>query len=115
MAEQKDQKPIAIDIKRAIPIFADNVIVANVIKSEQQTQGKKNKRYEKEGYVTLIFVDNLSHSAIARVVVSRQTAEALQKTMDESLKKFDKELKSKEKKNKIEATVVEKGKARYLG
>ena len=115
MAEPKDQKPIAIDIKWAIPIFADNVIVANVIKSEQQAQSKKNKQYGKEGYVTLIFVDNLSHSAIARIVVSRSSAEALQKAMDESLKKFDKEMKSKEKKGKIETTVVERGKARYLG
>lgn len=115
MAEQKDQKPIAIDIKRAIPIFSDNIIVANIIKTEQQTQGKKKKRHGKEGYVTLIFVDNLSHSAIARVVVSRQTAEALQKALDESLKKFDKELKSKEIKNKIETTIAEKGKAKYLG
>jgi len=115
MVEQKDAKHIAIDIKRAIPLFADNVIVANVIKTEQETSGKKKSKQKKEGYVTLIFVDNLSHAAVARVVVSRQTADALQKALDESMKKFDKEMKSKGSANKIESIVAEKRKAQYLG
>jgi len=111
--EPKDQKSVTIDIKRAIPIFADNVIVANVIKSYEGD--KKNKGKKKEGHVTLIFVDNLSHSAVTRVIISRQTAEALLKALEESLKKFDKELKNKGVKNKIETTIAEKRKAQYLG
>lgn len=109
MAEQKEGKQIAIDIKRVIPIFADNVLVANLIRT------KKEKKGGKEGHVTLIFIDTLTQQSVARVVVSKQTAEALQKALEESLKKFDKEMKSKdksdEKKVKIETTSVNK----YLG
>lgn len=115
MVEQKDQKSIAIDIKRTIPVFADNVIVANVMKSYNgEKKGKRKGKRGKEGQVTLIFVDNLSRSAIARIVLSKSTAESLEKALGESLEKFDKELKGEEKK-KIEAPVAEKGKARYLG
>ncbi len=113
MAEQKTEKSIAIDIKRAIPIFSDNVIVANIIKTHDS--GKKGKKVQKEGHVTLIFVDTLSHSAVARIVVSKQTADALLKALGESLEKFDREIRSKEKKNKIETTVAEKRKTQYLG
>lgn len=115
MAEQKTEKSIAIDIKRTIPIFSDNVIVANLIKTHDSEKKGKGKKLQKEGYVTLIFVDTLSHSAVARIVVSKQTADALLKALDESLEKFDKELRSKEKKNKIETTVAEKRKTQYLG
>lgn len=115
MVEQKDQKQIQLDIKRVIPVFADNVIVANVIKA-QTTQGKGKGKHnsKKEGHVTLIFVDGLTHQAISRVVVSRSTAEALLKALDESLKKFDKEIKSKEVRGKVDA-IGDKGKAKYLG
>lgn len=107
--EQKQEK-ITIDIKRAIPVFADNIIVANLIKTNQ----KAGKIKKKEGHVTLIFVDSLTHQAVSRVVVSRSTAEVLLKTLNESLKKYDKELKSKETKGKVETIAAEK-KARYLG
>lgn len=107
--EQKQEK-VAIDIKRVIPVFADNIIVANLIKASQKTEKTKKK----EGHVTLIFVDSLTHQAVSRIVVSRSTAEALLKALDESLKKYDKELKSKETRVKVGTTAVEK-KARYLG
>ncbi|MCX8194221.1 MAG: hypothetical protein N3G19_02555 [Candidatus Pacearchaeota archaeon] len=114
MAEEKQkeqkQEKIAIDIKRVIPIFADNVIVANLIKANQKS-GKLNK---KDGNVNLIFVDSLTHQAVSRIVVSKNTAEALLKALDDSLKRFDKEIKNKEVKSKIE-TISDKGKSKYLG
>lgn len=110
--EQKQEK-IAIDIKRVIPVFADNVFVANLIKANQ----KEGKLKKKEGHVTLIFIDSLTHQAVSRIVVSKNTAEALLKALDESLKKFDKEIESKE--SKIKSEIIgdksEKGKSKYLG
>jgi len=102
MVEQKETKQITIDIKRAIPIFSDNVIVANLIRAAKE----EKKPGKKEGHITLIFVDTLSQQAVARIVVSRQVAEALEKSLAESIDKFDKEMKSKStlKKPKIEAT-----------
>lgn len=119
MVEQKEQKQVAIDIKRTVPLFSDNVVVANLIKSQltSKDKEKKGKKIKKEGHITLIFIDSLTQQAVARIVISKQTAEALQKTLEESLKKFEKEIKAKEtvKKTKVETIAAEKGKAKYLG
>ena len=101
--EKQQPQQIQIDIKRALPLFADNVIVANLIKSEEKKKSKK-----KEGHITLIFVDTLTKQAVSRVAVSKQTAEALLKALDESLKKFDKDIPVKEK-------AKAKAETRYLG
>jgi hypothetical protein len=105
--EKQLTQQIQIDIKRAIPLFADNVIVANLIKDSEKEKASKKK----EGHVTLIFVDTLTKQAVARVVVSRQTAESLLKSLDESLKKFDKNLNEKTKEKSEPAS----SKTRYLG
>lgn len=108
MVEQKEKQAqqVQIDIKRTVPLFADNVIVANLVRNEEAKKGRK-----KEGHLTLIFVDTLTKQAISRVVVSKQTAEALLKTLDESLKKFDKDLSREIKKVKAEPAA----RTRYLG
>jgi len=108
MAEQKEKQTqqVQIDIKRTVPLFADNVIVANLVRNEEAKKGRK-----KEGYLTLIFVDTLTKQAVSRVVVSKQTAEALLKTLDESLAKFDKDVSRKEVKAKSEPAA----RTRYTG
>lgn len=109
--QREKQEKIAIDIKRIIPVFADNIFVANLIKANQ-----KAGKLKKEGHVSLIFIDNLTRQAVSRVVISRSTAETLLKALEESLKKFDKELKNKELKSKIEINEKsERGKSKYLG
>ncbi len=113
MTEQKPEKAVAVDVKRVIPIFADHVLVANIIKAHAEDGKKKKGKVSKEGYVTLIFIDTLTHQAVSRVVVSKQTAEALEKALGESLEKFDKELKSKEVKSKTKVETTNIG--RYLG
>ncbi|MGB9707743.1 MAG: hypothetical protein ACPLXC_00190 [Candidatus Pacearchaeota archaeon] len=112
MTEQKPEKAVAVDVKRVMPIFADHVLVANIIKAHTE-DWKKKKHIKKEGYVTLIFIDTLTHQAVSRVVVSRGTAEALEKALGESLEKFDRELKSKEVKGKTKVETTNVGK--YLG
>lgn len=88
-------------------MFADNVVVANLIKNSEEK--RKNKR--KEGHITLIFVDTLTKQAVSRVVVSRQTAEALLQTLGESLKKFDSDVSEVRLKAKPEPAA----RTRYLG
>lgn len=107
--EKPQQQQIQIDIKRTLPLFADNVIVANLIKDSEREKKGKNKK--KEGHVTLIFVDTLTKQAVSRIVVSRPTAEAMLKTLDESLKKFDKDIIKEKTKAKVEPAA----KTRYLG
>lgn len=104
--ERQIQQPVQIDIKRVLPLFADNVVVANLIKSSEE----KRKNKKKEGHITLIFVDTLTKQAVSRIVVSRHTAEMLLKMLDESLKKFDKDLPIKEK-----IKMDTGSKTRYLG
>lgn len=111
MGEQEKkqaQQQVQIDIKRTVPVFADNVIVANLVRGDSEKTGSKKK---KEGHLAIIFVDTLTKQAISRIVVSKQTAEALHKTLGESLSKFDNDVSRKEVKPKSEPAA----RTRYLG
>jgi CHASE3 domain sensor protein len=110
MGEQKEKQAqqVQIDIKRTVPLFADNVIVANLVRSDNE---KANSKKKKEGHLAIIFVDTLTKQAISRIIVSRQTAEGMLKTLGESLSKFDKDVSNREVKVKSEPAA----RTRYLG
>ena len=81
-----------VDVSKALPLFADEVLVASKIKAM-----KDGKKVEKEGIIELIFLDQLSSPprAISRVVISRATARGLLKVLDENVKKMEIDMKDK--------------------
>ncbi len=106
---------IQIDVSRVIPIFADEAMVVSRVKAKKDGE----KVAGKEGHIEVIFVDQLGAQprAISRVVMSRNTAEGLQKILSNNVEKLDAELKSKKmpqqkKPEKSEASKNDKG---YLG
>jgi hypothetical protein len=76
------------DIK---PYFADDVIVVTPIKAI-----KEGKKIRKEGHVVFIFADMLSQQPIAKIAVSKTTAESLKNVLSKVLAKMDKDLKSRD-------------------
>lgn len=95
MTEQKDIRQVQVDVSRAIPVFADEVIVASKIKAfKKEGDGK---HVEKEGNIELIFLDQLSQppKAISRIVISKSTAKGLFNILGENLEKMEKDLKDK--------------------
>ncbi len=91
MVEQ-NRPQIQVDVSRVKPLFADEVLVASKIKAF-----KGEKRVEKEGNIELIFLDQLTQPprAIARVVVSKHTADNFLRILGENVQKMDKDLKDK--------------------
>lgn len=106
----KMEKEFQIDIKRTIPLFADNVLVANLVRttSGAPASRKNSKKDKREGHISLIFIDSLTKQALARIIITRSVAQALLRALEESLKKFDNII-GKEIKSKIETT------SRYFG
>ncbi len=109
-----------IDLKRTIPLFSDSVLVANIIKNKPidnfQKKGNKDtkKEIQKEGFVTLIFVDSLSQQAISRIVLPKTTAENLEKALRSNLENFGKEEKTPILKKELK-DINEPNKNKYFG
>jgi len=98
------------------PVYADEVMVAVQFKASRRKEGKKEK-IEKEAHVNLFFVDMFTKRPVARVVLSRFTAQGLWKVLGDNLANIDKEMSS----DKLpQASVVAAKKAgaeqeRYIG
>ena len=99
--EQKQQMNINID-PSVKPLFSDEVAVACSIKQEKDEKGN----FKKEGFVSLIFIDMMTQSTVARVTLSKMTAKALCKILKTNVEDMEKKLLSKtqEMSVKIEGT-----------
>ena len=76
---------------RLPPLFADEVLVSANIKAEQ----KEGKISEKEGFVSLIFVDRSNLQPITKIVLSKLTAKSLVNMLKNTIDQLEKELKKK--------------------
>lgn len=103
-------KELNIEIDPTVkPIFADEIIVAVNIKQE-----KKKGKLTKEGHLSLIFLDMFTKRAVSRIVISSNTAKALDNVLKINIERLEKELKSKTELKqpvKVETTSTEK----YIG
>ena len=88
--EQEQQVNINID-PSVKPLFADEVAVACTIKQEKDEKGN----LKKEGFVSLIFLDMVTRSTVARVTLSKTTAKALSKLLKNNVQDMEKKLLSK--------------------
>ncbi|MEK6984071.1 MAG: hypothetical protein AABX33_05835 [Nanoarchaeota archaeon] len=88
--EQKQQMSINID-PSVKPLFADEVAVACTIKQEKDEKGD----LKKEGFVSLIFIDIVTHGTVARITMSKSTGKALWKILKTNLEDMEKQLLSK--------------------
>lgn len=81
-----------INLGHIPPLFAHDVAMSTVTKAKKTKKGN----VKKESFTELVFIDALRKTAIARIVLPKDTLEALPKMIEENLKKIKKELKDKE-------------------
>ncbi len=75
------------DIK---PIYADDVLIGQTIKQNKLPEGTM----EKEGLVSFFFLDMMTQKPVAKIVISRITAQQLHHLLGDTLQKMAAELKS---------------------
>ncbi len=92
------------------PMFAHDVAISTVYK----TNKTKNGKIKKEAHTELLFVDMISKQAVARIVLPFTVLEVLPQLITDNIKRIKKELKNKEipEKQKVE---IESTNASYLG
>jgi hypothetical protein len=84
------------------PIFADEVAIMLKVKAIKSDKGV----VEKEGVITLVFIDMAKQQVIGEFVISKTTAKALVKILPENIEKLEKQLadKSMPEKPKLDTT-----------
>ncbi|MBI4441685.1 hypothetical protein HY639_05945 [Candidatus Woesearchaeota archaeon] len=92
------------------PVFADDVLVGQTIKQNKLPDGKM----EKEGVITFFFLDMMTQKPIAKVVISRLTAQNLHNLLGDTLQKMIEELKS-EKETVHKVSIQAQEKHGYIG
>jgi len=99
-----------INLGATRPVFAHDVIISTVYKTNKTKRGK----IKKEAHTELSFIDIIGKQAVARVALPFTVLEVLPQLLTDNIKKIKKELKNKEmpKKQKIE---IESTNASYLG
>jgi hypothetical protein len=75
---------------RVLPVFADRSVTVSHVASVSGRNRKKALR--KEGTIRLIFIDGISNSSVADVVLTSIGAEQLVKGINRSLEKLKKDL-----------------------
>jgi len=110
MTEEKTPQQMQIDIGSAIPLFANGTAIAIEIKAKKIDE----KRIEKEGFVNLIFIDNMTSKALARIVLPKTLAEEFQLSLRKSLEQMAKDLKSNEMPKQPKMSIVQDNKS-YFG
>ena len=73
------------------PIFADEVALALKIKAIKGDKGD----IEKEGNITLIFMDMMKKQALGEFVITKNTAKMLSKALSDNVSALDKQLSDK--------------------
>jgi len=84
------------------PIFADEIALMLKVKAFKNEKGE----VEKEGVVTLIFIDMVKQQVIGEFVISKATAKTFAKILPENIEKLEKQLvdKSMPEKPKLDTT-----------
>ena len=95
---------------RTIVVFADRVITASQVSSLPHEKNKGKAR-RKEGSIRMIFVDSVTGSSVADVVMTSIGAEQLIKGIKQSLHKLEEELANPN----IPQQAKEKGEHTYIG
>ncbi len=84
------------------PVFADEIAIMLKVKAVKNEKGT----VEKEGVITLVFIDMTKQQVIGEFVINRTTAKALAKILPENIEKLEKQLadKSMPEKPKLDTT-----------
>jgi len=107
MIKKIQENLIKSDIK---PLFADDVVVVTPVKAI-----KEGNKLKKEGHIVFIFVDMLNQQPIAKIVLSKTTAESFKKILTKVLIKLDKDLKSSELPKTIISDQAKTESTKYIG
>jgi hypothetical protein len=96
--ENKPQFNMSIDIK---PLFADDVNVNANIKVHVEKQEDGSEKITKSGRVDLLFLDQMTKNAIARLVIDPYTAKVFSKMLEANANRLIEEIEKKELPNEI--------------
>jgi len=110
---QTPQQQVNINIDPSVkPIWADEVMITRMTKQNKDAKGK----IEKEGYISLIFVDGFTKMALARLTISKTTAKALANLLNTNVTDLEKDLANKSE-IKPAATTIQASttKSNYIG
>jgi len=99
-----------INLGHIPPLFAHDVAMSTVTKAKKTKRGN----VKKESFTELVFIDAVRKIAISRIILPKDTLEALPKMIEENLKKIKKEMKNKEM-PKEPKTETSKTASSYLG
>jgi hypoxanthine phosphoribosyltransferase len=99
-----------INLGNTIPLFAHDVAMSTVTKAKKTKKGK----VKKESFTELVFIDGVRKTAIARIILPKDTLEALPKMIEENVKKIKKEMKDNEMPKDLK-TETSKTASSYLG
>lgn len=100
---------VDIDLKNTELKFAHDVVITATIRAKKTKRGT----IKKEIFPELIFIDSTGKRIVSRITIPFETLKTLSEIMNNNLKEFDKQLKSKDlpKQPKIET----KSTSTYLG
>jgi PBP1b-binding outer membrane lipoprotein LpoB len=85
---ENTQKPLNINFVDTKPIFADEVALALKIKATKNDKGD----IEKEGQITIVFMDMMKGQALGEFVINKSTAKSLVKALSETTANLEKQL-----------------------
>lgn len=77
-----------VDVK---PIFADEILIMLKVKAAKD----EKENIEKEGQISLIFIDMAKNQALGEFVITKNTAKALAKILPENIANLERQLADK--------------------
>jgi len=83
---------VNLDLKNAELKFAYDVGISATIRIEKTKRGA----IKKEIFPELVFIDTVGKSIVSRIVLPFRTLKAMSELLNNKLKEFDKQLKSKD-------------------
>lgn len=100
-----------LKIGHAPPMFAHEVAVSTVFRTEKTKKGK----LKKEACTELIFFDGIKKQSIARIVLPLGTLKSLPRMIEDNLKNTRKELQNTEEPPKKAKVETQSSNASYVG
>lgn len=108
--EEQQKIHMNLTTTELMPVFADDVLVGQTIKQNKNHEGE----LEKEGVISFFFLDMITLKPVAKVVMSRLTAQNLCHILSDTLQKMVAELKSG-KETKQQHSIETQEKHGYIG
>lgn len=92
MESNQSQLNINLAKSNLKPVFADEVAIALRIKASKNEKGQ----VEKEGHISLIFIDMMKQQPVGEFIINRITAKAFAQILTQNIAELEKQLSNKD-------------------